>query len=69
MLQNYKSSKNKSYIFSHQNIKKTKLTFIFGLAKNGVKILSKDGKEDCFVLNQSDRFKKLLNKKPNNHSK
>ena len=42
---------------------------IFGLAKNGVKILSKDGKEDCFVLNQSDRFKKLLNKKPNNHSK
>ena len=33
---------------------------VFGIAKNGVKILSKDGKEDCFVLNQSDRFKNLL---------
>ena len=42
---------------------------VFGIAKNGVKILSKDGKEDCFVLNQSDRLKNLLVKKPNNHSK
>ena len=65
---NFSSSHIKLQI-PFEGIEKIENFKVFGIAKNGIKIFSKGGKEDCFVLNQSDRFKSLLIKNSNNHSK